>query len=159
MRAILLALFLLATPASAQEAFDPPAHMNHSQANPKHWYPRECCHENDCAPAIKVERVDDALGHGRWVTSKHGRVWVADSKEAHHKLKFLLDEKGNLIKRGDGSPISEKIYTVPPDDDPGLHVCMRPWNSNASWELDAKMERLDPEKPMTLLCIIQEPQG
>lgn len=103
------------------------------------WYPLECCHEHDCAPVEKVERVE-AL-KGRWMTTKHGRVFVPDSFEAHHKIQ----------KQPDGRDL--KLYTRPPPTEPNpLHVCMRPYLPAH----DKPMPR-DPNQPMTVLCVIQEP--
>lgn len=145
---------LLALAGTALHACKANADVGHGHMTPKHWYPNECCHENDCAPALKVERVDTAIHHGRWVTSKHGRVWVPDKQEAHHRVKLVTDVEGKAIQNPDGSYKVEKIYTVPPQGEEGLHICMRPFNAS----LD-KDELTDPETPMHILCVIQEPQG
>lgn len=100
------------------------------------WYPMECCHESDCAPADKVERYEP--WKGAWMTSKHGTVWVPDSFEAHHRIN--PDSK-------------EKTYTTPPPTEAqGLHVCMRP---GTTWGSDTGHQK-DPLKPMRLLCVIRE---
>jgi hypothetical protein len=42
------------------------------------WYDDDCCNENDCAPAIKVEH--DPTRKGMWITTKHSRGFVAYSR-------------------------------------------------------------------------------
>lgn len=120
----------------AQESTpDSMPHAQHNLKDPKHWYPLECCHENDCAPVDYVERVE-AL-KGRWMTTKHGRVFVPDTAEAHHTKNYAT---------------GEKTYTRPPKHETNpLHVCMRPFNP--AWDKDVV---LDPKAPQHLLCVIQE---
>jgi len=36
------------------------------------WYPRECCSDKDCAPALSVQNAPG----GWWVTTIHGAVFV-----------------------------------------------------------------------------------
>lgn len=44
------------------------------------WYPKDCCHDNDCAPVESTEwQVPTRGGRPRFiVTSKHGRAVVRD---------------------------------------------------------------------------------
>ena len=64
----LCALFVLG--ASGQSQFAP-AHA-HS------WYPKECCHDKDCAPVDNVAQVVPADGRAPQliVTSKHGKAVI-----------------------------------------------------------------------------------
>lgn len=102
------------------------------------WYPMECCHENDCAPVDKVERVEE--WKGMWMTTKHGTVWVPDAFEAHWRWK-------------DGKVDGEKIYTTPPKDEAqGLHVCMV---GGYTIGKDTGRQK-DPLSPKRLLCVIRE---
>jgi len=88
--------------------YDPHDKKWHDPNNAFHWYPMECCHMEDCAPVLKVER-DDKL-KGRWMTTKHGRAWVPDSK----KLFTAKDKEGKEVD-----------FIIPAFEKVRLHVCMR----------------------------------
>ena len=54
---------------------------SHSQVAPVHahsWYPKECCHDKDCAPVESAALVTPVDGRAPQliVTSKHGKVAV-----------------------------------------------------------------------------------
>jgi len=38
------------------------AHVHHSaNGSPVNWYPRDCCHDGDCHPVLRVESASDGL--------------------------------------------------------------------------------------------------
>jgi len=45
-------------------------------ANGHDWYPKECCHDKDCAPVESMTRISPADGGNAYVvvTSKHGKA-------------------------------------------------------------------------------------
>lgn len=67
---ILLAITVAAALAFAGHANAQDIHPDHSPSNPRHWYPAECCHENDCAPVDHTESVKG----GRW-TLDDNEAW------------------------------------------------------------------------------------
>jgi len=105
----------------------------HDPNNPFHWYPMECCHLQDCAGATKVERVSE--WNGRWVTTKHGRVWVPDKKKA-----FTIKDKDN----------KDIDFMIPAFENVRIHVCMRKKQHS-----DPKPEHGD----MHVICLFQESGG
>jgi hypothetical protein len=64
-RSVLLALSFLGTTADLP-------------ANGHDWYPKECCHDMDCAPVESIVRYVPASGGAPQfiVTSKHGKAIV-----------------------------------------------------------------------------------
>lgn len=59
----------------------------HDQSDPNHWYPLECCHGMDCAPAdyvgaprtnVSDDGVPRLISPGLEISSKHGSVFVPD---------------------------------------------------------------------------------
>lgn len=100
-----------------------------TSAHAHSWYPKSCCSEADCAP---VEKVEMAPG-GRYMTTKHGRVFVPDS----FKLYTYKNDKGEMVELE--IPAHEKVR---------LHVCMS--NGDAYDGYTAGGE-------MTPLCLFGEP--
>ena len=125
--AALLALMLTLLHATVVRA------QEHDMADPTHWYPWACCSANDCAPADLIERVPE--WNGRWMTSKHGRVWVPDSKKAY----TTTDDKGREVD-----------FEIPAFEEIRTHVCMR---KPYAWE--PQPERGD----MHVICVFQETGG
>jgi hypothetical protein len=74
-----IALLLQGTPAIAFEWYERAVewYQRAAHENP-HWYPWECCHNQDCAPVDSVvEVIVHANGHKQLVVkSKHGTVEV-----------------------------------------------------------------------------------
>lgn len=116
---LVVAALAFAGPAAAHDhqtadiGWEPPAHDPtekkwHDPNNPFHWYPSECCSSMDCAPADTIERVPE--WNGRWMSNKHGRVWVPDSK----KLFTAKDKDGKEVD-----------FTIPAFEKNRTHVCMR----------------------------------
>src|SRR5262245_52867576 len=72
-------------------------------ANAHSWYPRECCHEIDCAPVDTAIWVTPAGGGPSQlhVTSKHGKAVIPrgfstrDSKDSRMHICMGYDEFGN----------------------------------------------------------------
>ena len=59
------------------------------------WYPIECCHQMDCAPADRVEFFADV---GMVVTSRHGTVVVP----ANHQPRLSKDHRMHVCMRPAG---------------------------------------------------------
>jgi hypothetical protein len=78
----------------------------HAPARAHSWYPKECCHDGDCAPVDSITRFVPAAGGQALliVTSKHGTALVPED--------FPVRESGDgrmhvCMVRSDTDPFSD----------------------------------------------------